>query len=222
MKSVSKTLLAAVIAGSVAFIGVNDIQTAQAANAAANQTEATAENQQQPPRINIDKIAKEIAEIYGVKESEVRDALNAKKPLDDIYYAAMLAKVSGKSFKKVLSMKADWWDVQDALGITEEQIHTVMEDMMISDISVRSNVPEETVRKLLKEHYHPRDIRIAGRLANAAHKDIQSVLDMKKINQRWRDVANELGVSESLVRPRGPIEEQEEASEENNTAEQSQ
>ena len=216
MKLLKKKLLAAVIAGSIAFIGVNDIQTVQAAKNATNQTEATA-NEQQPPRINIDKLAKEIAEIYDVNESEVRTALSENRSLDDIYYAAIFAKVSGKSFRQVFAMKSDWFDVMQALGITEEKYDEVVRDLMIEDIANRSNVDKKTVRKLLDNHYHPRDIRIAGRLAKAANKNVQAVLDMKKINQRWIDVADELGVDRKLVRPRTPIEE-----EEDNSTDQSQ
>ena len=96
-----------------------------------------------------------------------------------------------------------------ALGITKEKYEETVLELMAKDISKRSNLSEAEVKKLLDNHYHPRDIRIAGRLAKAAGKDVQSVLDMKKLNQRWIDVADELKVDRNLVRPRTPVEEEE-------------
>ena len=128
--------------------------------------------------------------------------------MDDIHYAAIFAKVSGKSFQQVFAMKSDWFDVMQKLGITHEQYEEAVLDLMATDIAERGNVDKETVKKLLNNHYMPRDIMIASRLAKASKKDIQSILNMKKINQRWGDVANELGVDKNLVRPHTPEEEE--------------
>ena len=86
-----------------------------------------------------------------------------------------------------------------------------MKDMVVEDIALRSSLGKETVRKLMDEHYHPRDIRIAGRLADASKKDVHEVLGMKTINKRWIDVANELKVDPGIIRPRSPQEEEEDA-----------
>ena len=161
-----------------------------------------------PKTIDIDAAAKEVATVYGVKESEVKKAFNDQKPVEDIYQAALFAKVSGKSFQSVLAMKADWFDVGDKLGIDPAKVDAAMEDVHVKEISVRSDVAESEVRRLLKEHYHPRDIETAGRLAKASGKDIQSVLDMKKINQRWGDVAEVLGVKKDIVHPHGMMDEE--------------
>lgn len=168
-----------------------------------------ADDSEKAPKVNLSEMAKDIAKQYDVNEKEVLTALNENRGLDDIYYAAIFAKVSGKSFRQVFAMKSDWFDVMQALGITKEKYEETVLDLMVEDIAERSYVNESTVRKLLDNHYHPRDIRIAGRLAKAANKNIQSVLDMKKINQRWIDVADELDVDKNLVRPRTPLEEEE-------------
>ena len=164
-----------------------------------------------PPKVNLTEMAKEISEQYDVNEKEVLAALNEHRSLDDIYYAAIFAKVSGKSFRQVFAMKSDWFDVMQALGISREKYEETVLELMVKDIAKRSDVSEAEVKKLLDNHYSPRDIRIAGRLAKASGKKIQNVLDMKKINQRWTDVADELKVDKNLVRPRTPIEEEEDA-----------
>ena len=171
-----------------------------------------AENNEAPPqKANLSEMAKEISKQYDVNENEVLSALKEERSLDDIYYAAIFAKVSGKSFRQVFAMKSDWFDVMKALGITREKYEDAVLELMVKDIAERSDVSEAEVKKLLENNYHPRDIRIAGRLAKASGKKVQSVLDMKKINQRWIDVAEELKVDKSLVRPRTPVEEEEDA-----------
>ncbi|MBR1728491.1 MAG: hypothetical protein IJ728_03095 [Selenomonadaceae bacterium] len=209
-----KFIIATLIASTISISSIVDNNFVQAENLNNNQKQTQQNDQRrhhQPPKFDVNKIAKEVAEDYGVKESEVLKALNDKRHLDDIYHAALLAKISGKSFQKVISMKTDWFDVEKSLGINEDQIHNAREEMLIRDISINASISEDRVKKLLDDHYHPRDISIAGRLAKASNKDIQAVLDMKKINQRWFDIAKVLGVSEELVKPHGHFEEDDQA-----------
>ena len=209
-----KFIIATLIASTISISSIVDNNFVQAENLNNNQKQTEQNDQRrhhQPPKFDVNKIAKEVAEDYGVRESEVLKALNDKRHLDDIYHAALLAKISGKSFQKVISMKTDWFDVEKSLGINEDQIHNAREEMLIRDISINASISEDRVKKLLDDHYHPRDISIAGRLAKASNKDIQAVLDMKKINQRWFDVAKVLGVSEELVKSHGHFEEDDQA-----------
>lgn len=78
------------------------------------------------------------------------------------------------------------------------------DDNIAKMMAKKGDVDESTALKLLKNGYHPRDIEVAGKLAKETGKDIQKVLDMKKINNRWEDVAKSLGVDESKVRPQRP------------------
>lgn len=74
-------------------------------------------------------------------------------------------------------------------------------------IAERGNVEEATALQLLQGGYHGRDIDHAGIIAKAAGKDIRDVLSMKKINNRWSDVAAALGVALEDLRSqdqRGP------------------
>lgn len=159
---------------------------------------------QPPMQFDPSEMAKHMAKQLGLEESEVLAAINEKKDFHDIGHAAMLAKVSGKSFSEVLSMKQDgqhWKDVEQSLGVTHEQIRDYMGNMMAERMAESAKTDKATVEQLMKDGYLPPDIMFAGKLANASGKDIQSVLNQKKINNRWEDVAKELGVDESVLRP---------------------
>ena len=54
-----------------------------------------------------DEVAKHIAASFGVDEKQVKSALDDNKDFRDIGQAAMLAKISGKSFEDVLALKTD-------------------------------------------------------------------------------------------------------------------
>lgn len=202
MKFLKKKILTGLLSTAIVF---NGFSFAYAAD----------DNENKQPKVNLSEMAKEIAEQYDVNDQEVLNALKENRSLDDIYYAAIFSKVSGKSFRQVFSMKSDWFDVMQALGITREKYDETVLELMIKDISRRSEVSESEVKKLLEKKYRPMDIRIAGRLAKASGKKVQDILDMKKINQRWTDIADELKVDKKLVRPRTPMEEAENEESEN-------
>lgn len=68
-------------------------------------------------------------------------------------------------------------------------------------IAQRGHVEEAVALQLLQEGYHGRDIDHAAIIAKAAGKDIRDVLSLKKINNRWKDVAADLGIKLEDVRP---------------------
>ena len=89
--------------------------------------------------------------------------------------------------------------------MTREKVESVRCEMTAKDLSQDGNVDETTAMNLLKDGYEPWDISWAAALAKAADKDIQSVLDLKKINNRWSDVAEQLGVDRRVLQKfRGP------------------
>ena len=51
-------------------------------------------------KAELDELAADVAKQYGVSQSEVRSSLSKGLFLDDVYYAAMLAKLSGKSYAR--------------------------------------------------------------------------------------------------------------------------
>lgn len=151
----------------------------------------------QPPKMTTDEVAQHIAESFGVDAKQVKSALDEQKDFRDIGRAAMLAKISGKSFADVMALKTDdkdWRDIESSLGVTREKVRQLRIEMTAKDLSRDGVIDEEGALKLLKDGYEPWDISCASILAEAAGKDIQSVLDLKKINNRWGDVADQLGV----------------------------
>ena len=167
--------------------------------------EAEAWQGQPPPVMQVDpeKAAKHIAEAFSIDESEVRAAIEAKRDFRDIGHAAMLAKISGESFKDVLALKRDgkdWREVDEELHITREQIRGVMMEIEARHLAARSNVSEGKALALLRDGYRSFDVFEAAEIANASGKDIQSVLDRKKINNHWEDVARGFDVDPELLR----------------------
>ena len=184
MKILSKKILAGLVVGTLIFSGVGEV---------------FAQPHQRQNDTEINAWAKETAEWSGASEKEILNAVKAGKNFNDIDIAAMLSKISGKSFTQVLSMKNDWSDVMKKLGITREKYEAAFKNLMVKDLAKESELDEATVQNLLENNYNPRDIRIAGRLAKASGKNVQEILDSKKINQRWRDVAKNLNVDENLT-----------------------
>ena len=64
----------------------------------------------------------------------------------------------------------------------------------------KTNLTKDEARELLREGYHPRDVRAAGILGKAANKSARDVLALKKINNGWDDVAKELGLDAGVLR----------------------
>ena len=160
----------------------------------------------QPPMMHMsaDDMAKQLNKSFGVDEQEVKAAFEEKKDFRDIGQAAMLSKISGKSFKDVMAMKTDekhWPQVEQELGVTREQIHAQMNEMTAERMAEHGDVDKDTALNLMNNGYRPHDIGMAAKLAKLSGKDIQSVLDMKKINTRWGDVAQQLGIDRDKLRP---------------------
>ena len=133
----------------------------------------------QPPKMTTDEVAQHIAESFGVDAKQVKSALDEQKDFRDIGRAAMLAKISGKSFADVMALKTDdkdWRDIESSLGVTREKVRQLRIEMTAKDLSRDGVIDEEGALKLLKDGYEPWDISCASILAEAAGKDIQSVL----------------------------------------------
>ena len=160
----------------------------------------------QPPMMNMNsaEVAKQLHDTFGVSEAEVKSALDEKHNFHDVGQAAMLAKISGKSFKDVLAMKTNgkhWPEIGKELGVTAEQVQAQMNELTAERMAKKGEIAKERALALLKDGYQPQDIGMAAKLAKLSGKDVQAVLDMKKINNRWSDVAKQLGVDEAKLRP---------------------
>ena len=148
--------------------------------------------------------AKYFSEKYGIDSAQIEAALNDGVHIKDIRYAAVLAKLSGKSFSDVLSMKVGWIQVADKLGVTREQVHEFFRQERDEHFAAEAKTDAKTFRALLKDGYDPHDIMIGGRIANAANKNIKSVLEKRRINNTWDDVAKSFGVDMKKIMPQPP------------------
>ena len=160
---------------------------------------------QGPWRMNNEEAAARAAEMFGVDEAEVAAYL-AENPraFRDIFPCSMLARTSGHSFAEVMAFyeeQGDWRAVGESLGVTREMIHETMGELMATRLADdKTNLTPEEARELLREGYHPRDVRAAGILGKAANKSARDILAMKKINNGWDDVAKELGLDAKVLR----------------------
>ena len=145
--------------------------------------------------------AKFIAERYNVESAQVEQALSDGVSIDDIKQAAVLAEISGKSFSEVLAMKVSWIQVAEKLGVTHEQIVEYYKQDRDEFFAKKSGVDVKTLQSLRKDGYHPHDIRIAAKIAKASNKNIKSVLEKRKINNTWDDVAKSFGVDMKKIMP---------------------
>lgn len=94
--------------------------------------------------------------------------------------------------------------VQAAESVSQSvQVQEQHYSFVAKRIAEYGNLEEAVALQLLKDGYRGRDIEMAGRLAKASGKDVQAVLAMKKINNRWYDVADALGVAWDDIRAQG-------------------
>ena len=205
MKITQRKMIAGIVAGLVLTAGGFGVLSAQSQSQNGAQHRMFAKGERpdgQMPQMDASEAAKHIAETFGVDESQVKNAIENKKDFRDIGQAAMIAKVSGKSFDEVMALKTDdknWRDIGESLGVTREKVEEVRQSMTAQHLSQDGDIDESKALSLLKKGYEPRDIDCVAALAKASGKDIQSVLDRKKINNRWGDVAKELGVDANVL-----------------------
>ena len=144
-------------------------------------------------QVDPDKAAERLAEVFGIDKATVLDHYNNGVKFRDIGRAAFLAKASGKTLDDVLALKtADnkWRDVAKTLGITKEQAKATHRALTADRLSAKLGFDRQATLGLLDNGYRPRDVAVAGLLAGNTGKTSQEILDMKKINNTWRDVAD--------------------------------
>ena len=191
--SIKKKILAGLLSGALLLTG---------AQALANPPEPPPqEDWQEQETANVDNWAKYISEKYGVDAAQVETAFKDGVHIEDIKNAAVLAKLSGKSFSEVLVMKVDWAQVAEKLGVTREQLEAFYEQERDEHFAKRAGIDVKTWQSLIKDGYEPHDIMIAGKIAQASNKNIKSVLDKRKINNKWEDVAKSFGVDMKKIMP---------------------
>lgn len=150
------------------------------------------------PDIFLEDIAQDLADTFDLDKQAILNYNQQGWKMHDLREAAFLSFASQKPLADVLNMKTasnGWPDVNEALGLTREQHFNAREKLMVKRLSVNLNIDFSEIEALLQKGYHPRDIAIANQLAVKTGKKINQVLSMKKINNRWFDVATDLGLS---------------------------
>lgn len=201
MRNFSKKILAGLLSGAILFTGAT---TFASPPEMPDNDDRPANHRHFEREHNPADLAKHFADRYGVDRAQVEAALNDKVHIEDIRSAAILAKLSGKSFSEVLAMKVGWDKVADKLGVTREQLKNFREQERTESLAKRAGIDVNTLKSLLKDGYGPRDITIAGKIAKASGKDIKTVLGKRKINNSWDDVAKSFGVDMKKIMPPPP------------------
>lgn len=150
-----------------------------------------------------DKAADRLAETFGISKASILDQYNKGVKFRDIGRAAFLAKASDKPLDEVLALKTtdnNWRDVAQTLGVTKEKAKETRRTLAADRLSTKLGFDRQATLDLLEQGYRPRDVAVAGLLAQDTGKSSQEILDMKKINNNWRDVAQTLGVSKDTVK----------------------
>lgn len=197
MRNFSKKILAGLLGGALLFTGVQTF--------AAPDTAPDKDAPRHMERVRDDgKLAKHLSEKYGVDSAQVESALKDGVHIEDVRTAAILAKLSGKSFSEVLAMKVDWPQVAQQLGVSREQFKNFIEQERHEALAKRTGLDVNTLKSLLKDGYDPRDIDIAAKIAKASGKSVKSVLEKRKINNTWEDVAKSFGVDMKQIMPPPP------------------
>ena len=190
--NIKKKLLVGLLSGAMIFSGSQTF---------ANENEMPEYDWQAHEQADVSFWTKAVAERYGVDAAQVKAAIDNGVHFEDIQHAAVLAKLSGKSFSEVLAMRVDWMQVAQKLGVTREQVENFYKQEREKHFAKRANIDVKTLQALLKDGYDPRDIEIAGKIAKASDKNIKSVLDKRKINNSWEDVAKSFGVDMKKIMP---------------------
>ena len=158
---------------------------------------------QEATKIDFGDWKKYFSEKYGIDSAQLEKALQDGAHMQDIRHAAILSKLSGKSFSDVLAMKVGWSQVAEKLGVTREQMKEFFQQEREEIFSKKTGLDVKTLRALLKDGYRPHDIAVVAAIAKESGKDVKSVLSKRKINNTWDDVAKSFGVDLKKIIPPG-------------------
>lgn len=149
------------------------------------------------------KMMQEFAAQFNISESDLQAYREKGISPRDLGHAAMLSKISGKPINDILNAKTlntSWKELSQSLGVTPEQMKAARADMIAGRLETKLNISKQTTLDLLNQDYQIRDIAVAGKLSATSGKPIQAVLDLKKINNSWKDVASTLGISDEAFK----------------------
>ncbi|HEY3427018.1 MAG TPA: hypothetical protein VGL27_19650 [Negativicutes bacterium] len=193
----TKKMIATLVAGAFLIVGAVSPFIVQASTPD-NKCGTTRHHQVSP-----EKSASRIAETFGISQTDILKYQAQGVKFREIYHAAFLAKASDKTLDEVMAVKTTdntWKDVANTLGITKEQMKATRQDMTATRLNTKLGMDKQDTINLLQQGYHARDIATANELAKNTGKSIEDVLSMKKINNSWHAVANQLGVDDNTFK----------------------
>ncbi|MBP2631469.1 MAG: hypothetical protein H6Q70_2097 [Firmicutes bacterium] len=196
-KVLAKKAIVLALAGAFIITGIGITQIPHSVVHAATQ-QVNQENQRQAPYFNPEVMAQNIQDCFGIDKQVILDYNKKGWKMHDLNSAALIAYASEKPISDVLNAKTmtnDWKEVSESFGVTVEKRHAVMQTIMSNKMAKSLDVSSDSINSFLSQGYHPRDIAMAVTLSKHTDKSIDEVLNMKKINNRWSDVATSLGVS---------------------------
>lgn len=187
------------LVGAFAVTGIVAAQLPQSVAMAATQQNFYHHDRGYRGDFSAETAAQDMQDTYGVDKQAVLD-YNAKGwRFRDLERAAFISYTSGKPLSEVIGAKTvtnSWRDVSESFGITAEKDRASRQKLMSNRMASRLGMDAGEVNKALDEGYHPSDITMAAMLAKKADKSFKNVLNMKKINNSWYDVAASLNIDE--------------------------
>lgn len=198
-KVVAKKLVILAVTGAFVLTGFGATQIPQSVALAATR-DFHQQDRYYDQDFSPERMAENMQEIFGIEKQVILD-YNAKGwRFRDLHEAAFISYASQKSFSDVLNAKTvinSWRDVSENFGLTRQQRRSAESMMMSNQMATYWDISASTIKELLDAGYHPRDIGMAATLSKKADKSIDTVLEMKKINNAWYDVAASLGLSDA-------------------------
>lgn len=191
-----KKTIAAAIAG--AFIATGIAYLPHAAFAASPQ--ATHFNQYRH-NFNAESTLQNIQDRFGVDKKVLLEYQAKGWKAQELHRAAFIAHTAKVPIADVLNAKAQnktWTEISESYGVTKEQYINATRDFRNNQLAKNLNLKEDVVKTLISKGYHPRDIAMAATLSQKANKSIDTVLEHKKINNTWQDVATTIGLSNEV------------------------
>jgi hypothetical protein len=149
------------------------------------------------------RVTARMSEVYGVSQLALLKYHEGGMNFKELHRAAYFAGISGKSLDEVIALKADsktWRNVSQTLKISKEQHKAQRQKLFAARLQQRTGVAKETSLVLLQEGRKSRDVAMAGILAKHSGKSAIEVINMKKPDGKWREVATELGMDKQQYR----------------------
>lgn len=202
MNIFAKNKIAAMVAGTFIMAAVASpfiVQASEIQQPPAGQHQRSEKKHQVSP----EQSAQHLSVAFSIDQATILQYNANGMSFKDISKAAFLANASGKSLDDVITHKTvdnNWKDVATTMGITKEQMHAARQNMVANGLTKKIGLDKQITLDLLNQGYHPQDISMASQLAKNTNKSINEILSLKKINNRWSDVANNLGVDKETFK----------------------